>query len=116
MQNKPKSFKDLIIWQKSFKIAKDTYILCSKLPKHETSGLVSQMQRSAVSIPSNIAEGQQRNGVNEFKQFNGIARGSAAELETQLLLVASVYNIDTVGLVNDLLEVQKMLTSLKNSI
>jgi len=104
-----KSYRDLTVWQKSFGLAVDVYNLAAKLPNNEKFGLISQIQRSAVSIPSNIAEGQQRKGKNEFSQFLGIARGSSAELSTQLLLVESIYKIDTSDIVKKVEEIQKML-------
>lgn len=110
------SYRQLKVWQDSFALAKNIYVLCSKLPSSEKYGLASQIQRSAVSIPSNIAEGQQRNGPNEFRQFIGIARGSAAELSTQLMLVQEVYNINTEDLINDTESIQKMLYSLQNKL
>lgn len=67
------------------------------------------MQRSAVSIPSNIAEGQQRHNRKEYRQFLGIAQGSAAELETQLLLTQDIYKLSVVKQASELREVQKML-------
>ncbi|MGH7195708.1 MAG: four helix bundle protein [Candidatus Saccharimonadales bacterium] len=106
------SFKNLIVWQKSFALVKQIYELTNQLPKHEQFGLASQLQRCAVSIPSNIAEGQQRNNLKEYCQFLGIARGSAGELETQLLLVKEIYKIDTTDLVSKTQEIQKMLCSL----
>jgi len=110
------SFKELIVWQKSMDVATYAYDICNKLPQQESYGIISQIQRSAVSIPSNIAEGQQRNSPKEFKQFLGIARGSAAELETQLLLVAKVYSIDTSSCLRTLEEVQKMLSVLQSKL
>jgi len=110
------SYRDLLVWQKSFDLAKHVYKLCDKLPKTEMYGLISQAQRSAVSIPSNIAEGQQRNSVKEFKQFLAIARGSAAELSTQLLLIEEIYSIPTSELVLKAEEIQKMLYSLQNKL
>lgn len=88
------SYKDLIVWQKSYELVKLVYSLTSDLPNNEQFGLVSQMRRCAISIPSNIAEGQQRNNVKEYRQFLGIAQGSAAELETQLLLCRDLYDQD----------------------
>lgn len=110
------SYRDLKVWQLSFELTKEVYKLCTKLPEYEKFGLVSQVQRSAVSIPSNIAEGQQRNGSKEFKQFLGIARGSAAELSTQLLLIREIYSFDTSKVVNTLEEIQKMLYSLQSKL
>jgi len=72
-------------------------------------GLASQMQRAAVSIPSNIAEGQQRASSKEFKQFLHIARGSAAELATQLQLCHDIYSLEIGSLLENLEQIQKML-------
>src|SRR5690606_7275649 len=110
------SYRDLKVWQFSFEVVGDVYMLVRKLPKSEQFGLTSQMQREAVSIPSNIAEGQQRSGSKEFKQFISIARGSAAELSTQLLLVEQLYKIDTTSIVNKVEEIQKMLYSLQSKL
>ncbi len=106
-------YKQLIVWQKSFAVAKLTYKLSTQLPKSELYGIISQMQRAAISIPSNIAEGCARNNKGEFIQFLGIAAGSAAELETQLLLSKELFlNIDITQALSTLKEVQKMLQSL----
>ena len=80
------SYKDLIVWQKSMQLVISTYKLVEQFQKSELYGLTSQMRRSAVSIPSNIAEGQLRNSKKEFIQFLSIALGSCAELSTQLEL------------------------------
>ena len=87
---KVKSFKDLIVWQKAMELAKCVYELVRYLPKEETYALSDQMRRAAVSIPSNIAEGQARKTQKEFLQFLCVARGSKAELETQLLLASEL--------------------------
>lgn len=110
------SFKNLIVWQKSFLLSKKVYELAKQLPDFEKFGLASQMQRSAISIPSNIAEGQQRNNTKEYRQFLGIARGSIAELETQLLLTKGIYKLDVTELLSLTEEVQKMLYSLINKL
>ncbi len=86
MQKKTQNYKDLVVWQKGIALAKATYRLTSKFPSEEKFGLVSQMRRAAVSIPSNIAEGQARHTTGEFIQFISHAEGSVAELETQLIL------------------------------
>jgi four helix bundle protein len=83
---KARGFKDLLVWQKGMALAKSIYGIAQPFPDHERFGLVSQMRRAAVSIPSNIAEGQARHTTNEFIQFIYHAEGSAAELETQLML------------------------------
>lgn len=106
-------FKDLIVWQKSFELTRLVYKATYLLPKSEQFGLISQIQRAAVSIPSNIAEGCNRNHKNEYIQFLGIAIGSAAELETQLLLCKSIYPNSVDPAVLSLLnEVQRMLRTL----
>jgi four helix bundle protein len=110
------SFRDLVVWQKSFTLVNDVYKLCQQLPKNEEFDLKSQVQRSAVSIPSNIAEGQQRRSSKEFTQFLSITRGSAAELSTQLQLMDSLYQIDTKQLITELEDIQKMLYSLQNKL
>ncbi len=104
-----KSYKDLIVWQTSFELVAQVYKKTSELPKSEIYGLTNQMRRSAVSIPSNIAEGQQRHNTKEYTHFLGIARGSAGELETQLLLVAKIFGLNTEEEINLLHEIQKML-------
>lgn len=94
------SYRELKVWQDSFAVTKEVYILTSSFPNSEKFGLASQLQRCAVAVPSNIAEGQQRSSSKEFKQFLGIARGSAAELSTQLLLAQEIYKIDSSQLVS----------------
>ena len=79
-------YKDLIVWQKAIDLATWIYSLTSRFPKEELYGIVSQMRRAAVSIPSNIAEGQSRQHKSEFIQFLSIAKGSLSELETQLII------------------------------
>jgi four helix bundle protein len=81
---KVKTYRDLNIWVKSIEFVKEVYITTVKFPKEEIYGLSSQMRRSVVSIPSNIAEGFRRQHNKEFRQFLYIALGSCAELETQV--------------------------------
>lgn len=92
-------------------LVRKIYELTKKVPQEEQYGLISQVCRAAVSIPSNIAEGSKR-GKKEFAQFLRVAMGSAAELETQLLLVEELYHVQTKGEQDILVEVQKMLESL----
>jgi four helix bundle protein len=106
------NFKDLIVWQKSRELAVSVYKLCSELPDNEKFGLVTQLQRASVSIPSNIAEGYRRNNQKEYKQYLGIALGSTAEVETQLILVLDIYEMDTVILQEKSIEVQRMLSTM----
>lgn len=83
---KPQRHKDLVVWQKGIALAKIVYRLTRSFPSEEKFGLVSQMRRAAVSIPSNLAEGQARHTTGEFIQFISHAEGSAAELDTQVIL------------------------------
>ncbi len=80
------SFKQLRVWQETMALTRSVYQLVASLPKDERYGLSAQLRRAAVSIPSNIAEGQARGHRAEYRQFLYIALGSMAELETQLLL------------------------------
>src|ERR1700752_2982669 len=80
------SYRDLVAWKKAMALARLVYEVTSGFPKSETFGLMSQMRRAAVSIPSNIAEGQARHSKREFTHFLRNTRGSLAELETQTLL------------------------------
>jgi len=83
---KVKSYKELNVWQKGIEITERIYEITENFPQKELYGLVSQMQRSAISIPSNIAEGFARGHTAEYRQFLHIALGSCAELETQLVI------------------------------
>ena len=85
-ENKLESFRELLVWQRSMQLTNVVYDLALKFPKEEMFGLSSQMRRVAVSVASNIAEGSQRGGKKEFIHFLTIARGSLAELLTQLIL------------------------------
>jgi len=81
-----KTYKDLVVWQKSIELVIAVYELTDKFPKEEIFGLISQIRRAAVSIPSNIAEGKMRGGDIEFKRFLFISFASGAELETQIII------------------------------
>lgn len=85
MPSKVKSYRDLVAWQKAIAFADRIYDVTDAFPKHELYGLGAQLRRAAVSIPSNIAEGSAR-GSKEFLHFLNIARGSLAEIETQLII------------------------------
>ena len=110
---KSRSFKDLLVWQKSMKLVKEIYAITRSFPKNEEYALTVQLRRCAVSIPSNIAEGSRRGTQKDFIQFLRIADGSAAELETQLILAKDLYPAPnyqkSAGLLD---EVQKMLAAL----
>lgn len=105
-----KSYKDLIVWQKSIQLVKEVYRLTTNFPKDEIYGLSSQMKRAAISIPSNIAEGYSRKGIKEYSHFLHIAYGSSTELETQIIIAKELYkNIDYNDAESLLEEVLKML-------
>lgn len=82
--NKIKSYRDLLVWQKSMELVKEVYLITKALPKEEQYGLTSQIRRSSISIPSNIAEGYGRHSTNDYRRFLQIASGSLYELQTQL--------------------------------
>jgi len=86
----PVSHKDLILWRKAMDLAVLVHQCCTALPRSEIYGLVSQLRRASTSVPSNIAEGYARRSTKEFINFLHVARGSMAELETQLLLAQRV--------------------------
>jgi four helix bundle protein len=113
------SFRDLVVWQRAMQLTEAVYRLTRDFPRDEQFGLTSQIRRSAVSIPSNIAEGQGRASVGEFKQFLGVARGSTCEVQTQLeiartLKFGSPKSIDEAIAISD--EVRKMLFGLLASL
>jgi len=81
-----KNYRDLVIWQKGIALVKEIYLLTQKFPQTEIYGLSNQLRRAAVSIPSNIAEGQSRQHTGEFRQFLHMALGSLAEVDTQLVI------------------------------
>jgi four helix bundle protein len=107
---KVNSYKDLLVWQKSIKLVEEIYKLTANLPATEKFGIASQMQRAAVSVPSNIAEGYMRNGLAEYIQFCGIAADPLAELETQTIILSKVYpDVDVMETTQLIEESQKML-------
>jgi four helix bundle protein len=114
-----RDYKDLQVWQKSMELAKHIYEMTLSFPSEEKFGLTSQMRRAAVSVPSNIAEGQARNTTGEFIQFISHAEGSLAELDTQLRLAQLLGlcpQVDTGGISARITELQKMLKSLRRSL
>jgi len=85
------SYKELVAWNKAMELVTEIYRITQDFPKEELFGLTSQLRRAAVSIPSNIAEGKGRLSKGEFRQFLGHARGSLAELETQILIAQNLH-------------------------
>jgi four helix bundle protein len=116
---KPRSYRDLLVWQKGIEPAKAVYHVTKQFPVDERFGLISQIRRSAVSIPSNIAEGQARRTTGEFLQFISYAEGSIAEIDTQLFLAVELGLVtadqvaDCFNLIGDL---RRMLNGLRRKL
>jgi four helix bundle protein len=114
---KTQSFKDLIVWQKAYKLVLEIYKITKDFPKYEIYGLAQQMRRAVISIPSNIAEGYGRQYNKEYKQFLSMSYGSLCELETQYLLSIDLNYIKKNLIVENLMkEVGGMLYRMLNPI
>jgi four helix bundle protein len=114
-----RSYKDLEVWQQSMNLVVECYELTGKFPKKEVYGLSSQLQRAAVSIPANIAEGRQRQHKKEFMQHLSIAYGSLAELETHMLIAGRLHYVDKMKLdeiINKTGIIGKMINGLRKSL
>ena len=114
-----KNYKDLIVWQKSMDLAVIIYNEVKLLPREEVYSLSDQIRRAVISIPSNIAEGQQRNAPGDFRRFLSIAKGSLGELETQIILCEKLgyFKEDKTEFILDkCTEIGKMLNGLINSL
>jgi four helix bundle protein len=90
MENKTRSYKDLVVWRKGIELAKLIYPLSARFPADERFGLTSQIRRASVSVPSNVAEGQARHTTGEFVQFISHAEGSVAEVDTHLVIAVEL--------------------------
>lgn len=109
--------RDLVAWQKAMKLVTDVYKVTVDFPKHEIYGLTGQLRRSAISVPSNLAEGHGRNSRKDFHRFIGQARGSLTELETQLEIAENLGylpNSSAIQLLAQASEIGKMLNGLRN--
>jgi four helix bundle protein len=109
------SYKDLLVWQRGMDLVVSVYEIAARLPVSEQFGLISQMRRSAISVPSNIAEGYGRQATGEYRHHLSIARGSLLELETQLLLCQRLKYLrerETPAIADKITELSKMLGSL----
>ncbi|MDA1169412.1 MAG: four helix bundle protein [bacterium] len=109
------SYKDLIVWQKSIDLVAELYEFTKKFPREEVYGITSQMRRSAISIPSNIAEGRNRGTKKDYLNFLRIAYGSGAELETQLVIckrLSSISDLDYKKVDALLNEVMRMMNAM----
>lgn len=114
-----KHYQDLLVWQKAIELTEHIYIATKVFPKEEVYGLTSQMRRSAVSIASNIAEGQARNSTQQFITFSSYSKGSTAELDTQLIIAYKLKFLspdEFNSIKNSLNEVSKMLSGLIKAI
>ena len=89
-----RDYRDLLVWQRAMELVKAIYSATATFPAAEAYGLTSQIRRSAVSVPSNIAEGHGRENEGDFRRFLAIARGSLAELQTQLILSGELGFVD----------------------
>ena len=115
MNSEIKDYRDLLIWQKSIALVKEIYLLSQRFPTTEVYGLSNQIRRAAVSIPSNIAEGQSRQHTGEFRQFLHVALGSLAEVDTQLIIAKELSYIpkeNTSTAENLIIELRKMIHTL----
>ncbi|SDI51499.1 four helix bundle protein [Chryseobacterium jejuense] len=113
------NFKDLLVWQKSIDFVTEIYRITEVFPKNEVYGLISQIRRAAVSIPSNIAEGNSRRSKLDYLQFLKISRGSRAEVETQLIISKNLKFLneeDYLKLNQEIIEIMKMLNGLISSL
>jgi four helix bundle protein len=113
------NYKDLIVWQKSIALVKGIYKLSSAFPSEERFGLVSQIRRAAVSVPSNIAEGQARRTTGDYVRFVSMAEGSLAEVETQLIIAIELgfcgkTDVQECFTLQD--EIRRMLNALRRSL
>jgi four helix bundle protein len=114
-----RSYRDLVVWKKAMALVLDVYRSTQTFPRTETYGLVSQLRRAVISIPSNIAEGQARLSTGEFRQFPGNARGSRMEVETQVLLARELGYLDrdeSEDLLSTTTEIGRILNGLLNSL
>ena len=112
---KASSYKDLLVWQRSMDLVETIYRTTTKFPPVEQWGLISQMRRAAVSVPSNIAEGYGRQATGEYRHHLSMGRGSLLELETQVLLCRRLKYLeaaDADALLAEIEEISKMLASL----
>jgi four helix bundle protein len=116
---KPQSYRDLLVWQKGTALALEIYRVTQRFPSDERFGLTAQLRRAAVSVPSNIAEGQARRTTGEFIQFLSHAEGSLAEVDTQIYLAQQLgYGLEEElsSFSSQINELRKMLNALRRSL
>ncbi len=115
MDNKIQTYRDLNIWRLGIELVKEIYKLTEKFPRQEIYGIVNQMRRAAISIPSNVAEGFKRHHNNEHRQFLYVTLGSCAELETQITIAKElnyIHEDKEAALLEKLDHIGRMITSL----
>lgn len=113
------NYRELDVWKRSRGLVKEVYLITKQLPKEELFGLTSQIRRSVISIPSNIAEGAGRSTDKDFAQFLSIGLGSSYELETQILVsfdLGFIPKEDCDRVVNETIEIQKMIFNLRRKL
>ncbi|RZK59991.1 MAG: four helix bundle protein [Pedobacter sp.] len=113
------NFRQLQIWQEGMKIAKSVYLVLNSFPSSEKFGLISQISRCSISVPSNIAEGSSRSSNKEFAHFLSISLGSLFELETQLQLSIDLNFLNQIGiekLTLDIIQLQKKISTFKKTL
>jgi four helix bundle protein len=114
-----KDYRDLIVWQKAMDLVETIYRTTSTFPREEIYGLTSQVRRAAISIPSNIAEGNGRNTTRDYVHFLGMAYGSVKEVETQVLIAERLQYINSSRsdeLVRLTGEIARLISGLMNSL
>jgi four helix bundle protein len=114
-----RSYRDLIVWQKAMDLVEKVYRHTASFPKAEVFGLTNQMRRAAVSIPSNVAEGQGQGSTTSFLHFLALARGSLQELETQILIAGRLRYLspaDVDGLLEASGEVSRVMSGLRSAL
>ena len=112
MNREIKDYRDLLIWQKGIALVKEIYLLSQRFPQTEIYGLSNQLRRAAISIPSNIAEGQSRQHTGEFRQFLYVALGSLAEVDTQLIIARELSFLTEDSMMN----AEKLITEFRKMI
>ena len=111
------SFEDLVVWQRAMVLVRNVYAITRSFPTDERFGLTAQLRRSAVSIPSNIAEGHERETTGDYIRFVSIAEGSLAEARTQLRIAADLgYCSDIGATLDEMFEIKRMLNALRRSL
>ena len=110
------NFREMKIWKESIGLVKNIYVFTQTLPKEENFNLISQMNRSAVSIPSNIAEGSGKTTNKDFKRFLDISIASSYELETQLILANEIYQMEIKELVTEVNNLQNRIIGFKRQL